>query len=93
MTFGMIQDTRRLATFGRLIAVGTVAALAFTGCASKEKVASAPAVGMGGGMSPPPLTAAYDPSRQVAAGTSGIPWASGPSAMPSASAGGPDFTR
>ncbi len=75
-----------------MLALGAGVALAFPACASKEKVASNVIDGMGQ-IAPPPMTAAFDPSKQVASGATGGPWASSASIMPSASPNGASFTR
>lgn len=90
MSLETIKDARRIATRGGMLALGVMVALACPACASKEKVASGP---MGGaGMAPPPMTAAYDPSRQVASGVGNSPWgspsSSTPAGMPMAAANG-----
>jgi hypothetical protein len=81
----------------RTLALGAVVALACPACASKDKVASGQGVGMGAGMAPPPLTAAYDPAKQMGSGSAGSPWGSPgggmPSSMPTAAANGSSFNR
>jgi len=95
MTLEAIKNARRLASWGRMLALGAVVALACPACASKDKVASGQGVGMGAGMAPPPLTSAYDPSKQM--GSAGSPWGSPgggmPSSMPTAAANGSSFSR
>jgi hypothetical protein len=89
MALETIKDARRLAARGGMMVLGAVVALACPACASKEKVASGPAGGMDmGSMSPPPMTAAYDPARQVASGSPSNPWASSAAGMPTASPNG-----
>jgi hypothetical protein len=70
----------------RWILLGAVVALTCPACASKEKVAAGPA----GGMAPPPMTAAYDPSRQVAGSSMANPWGTPAPGMPG---DGSSFTR
>jgi hypothetical protein len=97
MTLETIKNARRLVSRGRMLMLGAAVALACPACASKDKVASGPGVGLGAGMAPPPLTAAYDPSKQMGASSGNSPWGSPggamPSGMPTASANGSSFNR
>jgi hypothetical protein len=97
MTLETTQNVRCLVSRGRMLVLGVVVALAIPACASKEKAAAGPALGMGAGMAPPPMTSMYDPSKEIASGSMGSPWgapgAGAPSGMPTASANGSSFTR
>ena len=85
-----IRITPRLISRGRAIALGALAALACSACASEETVATVP---YNGGMAPT-MAAANDPAKQVASKPPlGYPWANNGPSLPTASANAPTVTR